>query len=125
MGKTSDPDPNTHRFGKLIRDLRDVRGLTQEQLAEKSGLASDTIRRAEHGSFSPSLKTVGKLARGLDLELSTLFSAFDLAELDIEREIVRMARRRMTPEECELAPRLLTALASLFTAVLISERDDD
>lgn len=52
MGKTSDLDPNTHRFGLLVRELRNVRGLTQEQLAEKSGLAADTIRRAEHGSFS-------------------------------------------------------------------------
>lgn len=29
MGKTSDLDPNTSRYGLLVRDLRTVRGLTQ------------------------------------------------------------------------------------------------
>jgi transcriptional regulator with XRE-family HTH domain len=124
MGKTSDLDPNTHRFGKLNKDLRRVRGFTQEDLAERSGLSADTIRRAEHRSFSPSLKTIGKLARGLDVSFSSLFSAFGLAELDIEREIVRLARRRMTPKERALAPRLLTTIAAFFTAVLVIEDGD-
>ncbi len=117
MGKTSDPDPNTHHFGRLIKDLRKVRGLTQEQLAERSGLSADTIRRAEHGDFSPSLKTIGKLARGLDLALSTLFSAFDLAEIDINREVAIVARRRMSQRERIVALRVLGYLVALIREI--------
>lgn len=125
MGKTNDFDHNTYRFGRLVHALRRARGMTQETLAERSRLSPDTIRRAEHGSFSPSLKTIGKIARGLDLDLSTLFSAFDLAELDVERELVAMARRRLTAPERELAPRLLAYLTELFAAIASSEGEDE
>ena len=124
MGKPSDPDPNTHRFGELTKSLRDARGLTQEQLAERSGLSADTIRRAEHGDFSPSLKTIGKLARGLDLDLSTLFTAFDLAEIEIDRELINVARRRMSQTERLAALRLLSCLVEIVQGVA-SEGEDD
>ncbi|WP_181197966.1 hypothetical protein [Enhygromyxa salina] len=45
--------------------------------------------------------------------------------MDIEREVVGIARRRLTPTERQLAPRFLTALTSLFTAILVSEADGE
>ncbi|HLT35877.1 MAG TPA: helix-turn-helix transcriptional regulator, partial [Enhygromyxa sp.] len=45
-------------FGRHVRSLRRARGMTQEVLAQRSGLSADTIRRLEHGSFSPSLETL-------------------------------------------------------------------
>jgi len=53
--------------------------LTQEALAELSGLSADTIRRLEQGSFSPSLDTLRKSCRGFDMLLSTLFEASNSA----------------------------------------------
>jgi transcriptional regulator with XRE-family HTH domain len=63
--------------------LREVRRLTQEELAERSGLASDTIRRLEHQEFSPSLRTLRKVCMGLDLSVAAMFNSF---ELDTESE---------------------------------------
>ncbi|HLT36771.1 MAG TPA: helix-turn-helix transcriptional regulator, partial [Enhygromyxa sp.] len=63
---------NGRHFGRHVRSLRRARGMTQEVLAQRSGLSADTIRRLEHGSFSPSLETLRKLCHGLDLMLSTL-----------------------------------------------------
>jgi len=114
------PDPRGRRFGRFVLQLRKARSLTQETLAERSGLASDTIRRMEHGDFSPSLFTLGKLVDGLDLDLSTLFTAFELAELDLEREILLMVRRRLTPDEIAVAPGLLTYLAELISAIAVA-----
>jgi transcriptional regulator with XRE-family HTH domain len=65
-------------FGRHVRTLRKARGLTQDALAERCGLSTDTIRRLEQGSFSPSLNTLRKLAGGLDLLLSTLFEGYEL-----------------------------------------------
>ena len=62
--------------------------MTQEVLAESSRLAADTIRRLEHGSFSPSLDTLRKACNGLDIRLSTLFESYELGERDVCREIV-------------------------------------
>lgn len=65
--------------------MRERRGLTQEQLADLSNLAADTIRRAEPGSFAPSLRTLIKMAAGLCVPVELLLrddfdQADDLAE---------------------------------------------
>ncbi|PRP98523.1 helix-turn-helix domain-containing protein [Enhygromyxa salina] len=85
-------------FGRHIRSCRRARGLTQEALADLSGLSPDTIRRLEHGSFSPSLDTLRKLCMGFDMLLSTLFESFELGERDGPRELVD-ALAFITPEE--------------------------
>lgn len=75
------------RFGRHVRSCRRARGLTQEALAELCGLSADTIRRLEHGSFSPSLDTLRKLSTGFNLRLSTLFEGFELGERNSAREM--------------------------------------
>ncbi|WP_045115850.1 helix-turn-helix domain-containing protein [Plesiocystis pacifica] len=97
------------RFGAYVRSLRQARGMTQETLAEHSGLSSDTIRRLEHGVFSPSLDTLDKLCLGLDLMLSTVFFGFEIGERDIARELVDMVCTRSV-EEIELATAVLRLL---------------
>ena len=97
-------------FGRHIRSLRRARGMTQEVLAERSGLSADTIRRLEHESFSPSLDTLRKLCDGLDLMLSTLFASFELGEVDHGSEIADLLSK-MTPRKLRLSLRLLRSLA--------------
>ena len=75
------------RFGAYLRSLRKVRGLTQDVLAIRSGLASDTIRRLESGKFSGSIDTLRKLAYGMDLSLATVFDGFEIGACDVRREI--------------------------------------
>ena len=70
-------DPAPEPFGEYARLLREVRGLTQEALALRCGLSTDTIRRLEHGEFSPSLRTLRKFAKGLELSVRDLFEGFD------------------------------------------------
>jgi transcriptional regulator with XRE-family HTH domain len=76
------------RFGRHIRSCRLARGLTQEALAEASGLSADTIRRLERGSFSPSFDTLRKLCGAFDMLLSTLFESFELGKRDGPRELI-------------------------------------
>ena len=59
-------DPAPQPFGGYVRRLREARGLTQEGLAERCDLSADTVRRLEHGAFSPSLRTLRKLAKGFE-----------------------------------------------------------
>jgi transcriptional regulator with XRE-family HTH domain len=70
-------DPTPKPFGAYVRHLRDARGLTQERLAERCDLATDTIRRLEHGTFSPSLRTLRKLAKGFERSVAQLFHGFE------------------------------------------------
>jgi transcriptional regulator with XRE-family HTH domain len=96
-------------FGKHVKSLRRARGMTQEALAERSELSADTIRRLEHGAFSPSLMTLAKLCAGLGLMLSTLFESAELGARDERRELVDLLATR-SPRELVLATRVLRAL---------------
>ena len=60
------------RFAAHLRTLRAERALTQEGLAEQSGLAVDTIRRIERAAMSPP-GLVGCLADGLNTSLAGFF----------------------------------------------------
>ncbi|MBN6038330.1 helix-turn-helix transcriptional regulator [Amycolatopsis sp. 195334CR] len=57
-----------NRFGVLLRDARRRAGLTQDQLAARSGVGVRTIRRLENGSGNdPRIGTVTLLADALDV----------------------------------------------------------
>jgi len=51
---------------KKVRDARAEADLTQEQLAEKTGLPQSHISRIENGKLSPSRKTLERLAKALN-----------------------------------------------------------
>lgn len=60
------------KLAKRIEKLRKDKGLTQEQLAEKSGLHRAYFLDVESGR-NISVKTAYKIARGLNVKLSELF----------------------------------------------------
>jgi transcriptional regulator with XRE-family HTH domain len=96
--------------------------MTQEELAERCGLSADTIRRLEHGGFSPSLDTLRKLGVGLDLFLSTLFESFELGGAVEAAELIDLVRSR--PERyVKLATSVLRALFDELDALEQPEQD--
>ena len=103
-----------HDHGRHIRALRRKRDLTQEDLAQRSGLSADTIRRLEHGSFSPSLDTITKLCAGLDLQLTTFFKVL---ELEAGAEPAQELRDLIARQPAELQALALTMLRELFALI--------
>jgi XRE family transcriptional regulator, regulator of sulfur utilization len=61
------------KFGKRLRYLRRERDITQEQLAELTSLSVNSISMIEKGKTAPSLETLAKLAKGLNVEVGELF----------------------------------------------------
>lgn len=59
-------------FGKRVAELRRKRGFTQEQLAEKTGLAQRTIASIEQGQRWARLSTLHKLAKGVGVSTDEL-----------------------------------------------------
>jgi transcriptional regulator with XRE-family HTH domain len=77
---------NRKELGARLRELRTRRKLTQEELGQASDLSADSIRKLEHGGFSPTFDTLNKLADGFDLHVIHLLTddfdeADDLAAL--------------------------------------------
>jgi transcriptional regulator with XRE-family HTH domain len=61
------------KFGNRIKELRKVKELTQEQLAEISGLHKNYIGMVERGERNPSLLNIEVLAKALGIEIHELF----------------------------------------------------
>ena len=56
-------------IGHAIRQARKAKGLTQKELAAKSGVWQETISKIETGVASTKLETIFDLLAALDLEL--------------------------------------------------------
>ena len=61
------------KFGKRLKLMRKVRGLTQEQLAEKLDLSVEMVSFMERGIHAPSFETRGCLAEESSLPVRYLF----------------------------------------------------
>lgn len=63
--------------GSRIREARKARGLTQEQLAELTGLDRVAVGYLEQGRRAPRLKTLHILAEKLDVDVSYFITIDD------------------------------------------------
>lgn len=61
-------------FGKRVAEVRRAQKLTQEQLAEKSGLTPLTIGFVEQGRRWPRITTLHRIAKALGVSVDELFS---------------------------------------------------
>jgi len=64
-------------FGTALRRARVDAGLSQEALAEISGLDRTYVSGAERGTRNPSLATLVRLCDGLGISLSSLLAGID------------------------------------------------
>ncbi len=73
-GNYLDQDPGAARiaFGLRLRQVRTERGLSQEELAQRTNLHTTVIGRFERGAREPRLTTILRLARGLEVPSSVL-----------------------------------------------------
>lgn len=60
------------RVAAKVKALRERRGLTQEQLAEKAGISRTYLARLETARQDPTLSTLEKLAKALRVKVSAL-----------------------------------------------------
>ena len=56
-----------------VRELRKEKGLTQQQLAEATGMNQRSISRIEMGNTNPTVRTLGRIARGFGKKLQIKF----------------------------------------------------
>ena len=86
--------------GKIIRERRRANGLTQEQLALRSGSTQASISRLERGELSPTFETFERLLYVMGEEPSLTVRRPDP---DYERSRLRALRARPVSARLELA----------------------
>jgi transcriptional regulator with XRE-family HTH domain len=105
-------------FRRSLRRVRKLRGLTQEDLARRVRISSKYLSHLETGSReNPSLETIERLARALDVQPAVLFGGRledetgMVRQLDLDELRTRAGRLLDVATETELH-----AVLALFTA---------
>ena len=90
---TSSPAPATTelQLGPRIRALRQARGFTLRELAERAGVTESFLSQVEREVTSPSIASVQRIAGALDLAIAELF----VEEAPHGRVVRRADRRRI------------------------------
>lgn len=65
-------------FGETLRSLRSEKGISQEKLAELTGLHRTYISDIERGERNVSLVNIIRIADGLEIQISSLFNLLEL-----------------------------------------------
>jgi ribosome-binding protein aMBF1 (putative translation factor) len=58
-----------YELGKKVRELREVRGMSQSELAQRMGTTQSVVARLELGGVEPRFDTLDRVAAALDSTL--------------------------------------------------------
>lgn len=61
------------QIAKALVEARQAKRVTQQQLAERTGIAQADISRLENGNSNPTLRTLQRLADGLEMTVEVGF----------------------------------------------------
>jgi transcriptional regulator with XRE-family HTH domain len=94
-------------LGERLRYLRELRNLTQKQLAQSANISQATIAHIEKSTKDPSVETLRKLAAALDIHVAIFFSTNDVYVFDLKR-----LRRKYNSAD-KLTPHLYMAIGRI------------
>lgn len=98
-------------FGMRMKELRIVKNLSQELLANKAGISPKYMSRIEMGLHFPSFDIIVKLANALQVEVKDFFEfAHEAKNVKDLKEIIRDLLNEADVERLRLAVKVLRAL---------------
>ena len=104
------------QLGGRIRALRQARRLTLRDVAERSGVTESFLSQVERDVTSPSIATVQRIARALDMSIAQLFAE----EPQTGRVVRREARRRIEYQGLKAVDEFLTSNMAGRLQVILS-----
>ena len=83
----------TKNLAKNLKELRSLRGMSQEYLAEESRVSLRTIQRIENSESKPIGETIKRIAIALDVELTELIGSNSVTETkDLRSTIIYLKK---------------------------------
>lgn len=98
-------------LGGRIKELRKIRGFSQEQLSEIVGIDSKHLSRIEVGRSSPPLDTLEKIAKALKVELKDFFEFSPASANPKElKDVINSLLKEANAEKLRLVVKVLKAM---------------
>lgn len=98
---------NKKLLGKRIKEIRRVKGYTQEQLAELIDIEPCSLSAIEIGRHFPSLITVEKIADILGVRLNTLFEFDNIKSRETKIEEIKNSLEHLPTEKIDFIHKFL------------------
>ena len=108
-------------FGQRLREARVAAGLSQSELEEISGIPKARLSRYENGHVEPSIQTLARLSRALNVSEASLLGD-QRAILEDFFQVLYDRGVRITSSEQGV--RIAHAVADLLESVGFQERSD-
>lgn len=109
-------------FKDVLRQLREKRGLSQDELAKQTGLSKSTISMYENGKREPQkLEILEALADFFNVDMNTLLDKEEDFIPVLDDQDIRMIARKSLNKD----PQKAKQLKKLIEALLVDDEDDD
>ena len=112
------PDTVDRQVARRIMQLRQSRGISREQLAERIGVSLQQMVKYEQGTNRIAASRMLEIANGLDVDITALFASEPVdanrAEGPLTKEEMRLLtefRRIASPETKDMAIKMVSVLA--------------
>src|SRR5688572_5264541 len=110
-GATVDQEEAAHNLARTLVQLRELRGLTQQQLAQLSGVPRPTIATLESGGANPTLSVLVRLGSAFQVTMDELLSP--------PRASARLYRAAELPERTRGEARLRALVPDAIPGVIV------
>lgn len=97
-------------IGVRIKDIRNKRRITQEQLSESVGINTKYLSSIERGKENPTLNILLKLAQSLDVNLDEIFSDIQIEDPENRRAMLNSLLDEADDEQLKFAYKILSAI---------------
>ena len=97
-------------FGARIKEIRESKGINQEQLAEMVNMESRHISRIETGKSFTTMENIVKIAKALNVNISVLFDFKHKQEKDILIQEINNYIANADDKQIELAYKLIRSI---------------
>ncbi len=97
-------------IGMHIAELRNGKGLTQEQLAGKMEISSKYLSSIERGRENPTLDTLIKLSESLGVNIEDIFRFIQIEDSVKRKSLVTSLVNKADANQLKLAYKILSAI---------------
>lgn len=105
--------------GERLAQLREMKKLSQGEIEKRTGLLRCYISRVENGHTVPSVETLEKMARAMEIPLYRIFLEDNLEPDKSARKLLRNGPEITDTPEVEKLRKLLPKISERHRAVLL------